>query len=121
MGLREMFDFDATLLRASVDPERVHAGLGGSPLPEVPAAVAPPSSLFDVLRVSAGVLGVLPHDYRCFRLFVHLARQLGFETVEIADTVGRTGRRVRQLLAQSEPLEELGVLSLTDPRLCCVP
>ncbi len=121
MGLREMLEFDATPLRAAVDAAEVHRRLGGASLPaETPGPHHRPS-LFDVLRVSAAVVGVLPDDHRCFRLFVHLAKHLGFDTGSIADTLDRTRRRIRQLRAQPEPLWALGAQYLVDERLCRIP
>jgi hypothetical protein len=74
-----------------------------------------------LLRVSAAVIGVLPSDRRCFRLFVHLARMAGWETVNLASALALTPRRVRQLAAEDEPDLPLALWAFDDPRLAIVP
>lgn len=81
----------------------------------------PPGDLSFLLRIAAAVLGVLPTDRRCFRLFVHLARALGFANAPLADVLALTVRRVRQLAAEVEPLLPLALLSVNDRRLARVP
>ncbi|MFT4623457.1 MAG: hypothetical protein ACI8PZ_002113 [Myxococcota bacterium] len=121
MGLREMSSFDPSALVARVDPAIVHARVGGRALPELRPQLAERPDLFSILRVAAGIRGVLPADRKCYRLFVHLARYAGWSTDAIAEMLDRTRRRVRQLHAEGEPLRAIGVVCLADPRLSCVP
>lgn len=77
--------------------------------------------LHGVLRVAAGVRGVLPADRSCFRLFVHLGRMLGFDTDELARALALTARRIRQLAAEGEPMLHSALACFADPRLAAVP
>lgn len=121
LGFRRAPFFDPGPALRRVDPRRVHAGCGGEPLP----AGWPPEGGFEqlstLLRVAGGVLGVLPADRRCFRLFVHLARARGWQTRDLAEALDLTGRRVRQLAAEPEPVLPLALATLGDPRLSRVP
>ena len=67
------------------------------------------------------LLGVLPADRRCFRLFVHLGNARGWSTQDLAAALALTARRVRQLKASPEPMLRVALMSLADPRLCVVP
>jgi hypothetical protein len=120
--LREAAFFRPTALRARVDARALHARLGGDALPD---GWPPPDyrveDLHLLLRVAGAVLGRLPADRRCFRLFVHLAKARGFRSQRVAAALALTTRRVRQLLAQPEPLADLGLLCLGDGRLRVVP
>jgi len=122
MGYRTAPFFDPADLAGRVDPGVVHRALGGGALPG--AGVVPPGggeSLSLLLRVAGGVLGVLPADRRCFRLFVHLARARGWRNDDIARALVLTVRRIRQLAAASAAELALGLQALSDPRLRRVP
>jgi hypothetical protein len=122
MGFREARFFDAKHLKRRVDPLIVHAAAGGTPLP---AGWPPPNGGFEdltlLLRISGGVLGVLPADRRCFRLFVHLARARGWDNATLAPALALTQRRIRQLARGHNEQLSLALQALGDPRLCCVP
>lgn len=113
---------DASALRARVDARRVHERCGGRALP---AGWPPPERSVEdldlLLRVAGAVLGVLPADRRCFRLFVHLARKRGHGTAALARGLALTKRRIRQLAATPEPMLDTALTTLADPRLCRVP
>jgi hypothetical protein len=114
--------YDAAALRGRVDVARVHAEAGGGALPDGwPPAKPDREPLAVLLRVSAAVLGVLPADRRCFRVFVHLARLRGWGTAQVAETLAVTPRRVRQLLTEPEPRVRLAVRTLGDPVLMRIP
>lgn len=120
--LRSAAFFDATALRARVDARAMHAVLGGDPLPEGwPPADFHVDNLPILLRVAGAVLGRLPADRRCFRLFVHLAKARGFRAAAVAAALSLTTRRVRQLLAEPEPLCDVALRCLADGRLRVVP
>ncbi len=119
---REAAFFDGKALRASVDARAIHAALHGEPLP----AGWPPSefrteNLPMLLRVSGAVIGLLPADRRCFRLFAHLAKARGFQAAHVARALALTTRRVRQLFAEPEPRVSLALIALSDMRLRVVP
>lgn len=118
MGYRSAPFFDLCL---DIDADAVHARCGGRSLPEPAAPPGGFESLSTLLRVAGGVLGVLPNDRRCFGLFVHLARERGWRTKELASALMLTGRRIRQLAATDQPRLELALAALGDPRLARVP
>ncbi|MFK7931458.1 MAG: hypothetical protein AB8H79_24985 [Myxococcota bacterium] len=113
--------YDAARLRSLVDPRTIHWKAGGQSLP----AGWPPNdgsvSLGVLLRIAAAVLGVLPADRRCFRLFAHAARSAGYDALSIASALALTPRRIRQLWAADEPALALALQHLGDPRLGNVP
>lgn len=114
--------YDAGVARGLVDPREVHRRLGGGALPDGwPPSHRPAQDVSLLLRVSAAVLGVLPADRRCFRMFCHLAKATGLTTDQAARALSVTGRRVRQLRAEPEPLLPLALLSLGHPALSRVP
>jgi hypothetical protein len=122
LAFRTATFYDARLLDGRVDPRDIHARCGGSPLPRGwPPGVGEPEPLSLLLRVAGAVLGVLPADRRCFRLFVHLARARGYAARDIAEALALTGRRVRQLAAESAEGLETALTCLGDPRLRRVP
>jgi hypothetical protein len=113
--------YDAGVLRRRVDGRLVHRDCGGRRLPRgwPPKGQAPELDL--LLRMAAAVSGRLPGDRRSFRLFAHLGRSAGRGTSELARALDLTPRRVRQLLAEDEPLLNVARRCLGDPRLCQVP
>lgn len=122
MGYRIADFYDPSVVRGRVNPLVVHRLAGGLGVP----AGWPPDhprreSLELLLRVAAGVLGVMPADRRCFRLFVHLGRARGWNTCDLARALALTGRRVRQLAVEPEDRLLVALRSLGDPRLCRVP
>lgn len=121
MGVRSAMAWDLTAVDGLVDPQRVHQLAGGTVLIDDKRVSRRPDSLGTLLRVTAAVLGVLPADRRCFRLFVHVAKDFGWSTRELADALTLTTRRIRQLAGADEPLVELAHTTLADPRLCRVP
>ena len=122
MGFREASFFDATRLRELAEPRTVHKLAGGAALPiGWPPAETGLEDLSFLLRVSGGVLGVLPADRRCFKLFVHLARARGWGNAEIAPALALTARRVRQLASGEEPRLHLALCAVGDHRLMQVP
>jgi hypothetical protein len=74
-----------------------------------------------LLRIAGGVAGVLPGDRKCFRLFVHLAKARGWQTVAVADALALTSRRVRQLASEREDRLPLAMASVGHPLLSRVP
>jgi hypothetical protein len=74
-----------------------------------------------LVRIAAGVLGMLPANRSTFRLVVHLGRALGYAVDQIAAALQLTSRRIRQLFADHEPLLEAALLHVADPRLGVVP
>ncbi len=122
LGFRHNASIDLASLEGRVEPRRIHALLGGEALPTGwPPPMAKRANLSRLLRVAAGVLGVLPADRRCFRLFVHLARHEGWLSGEIGDALALTARRIRQLGVQPEPNLPLARLTLGSPLLSVVP
>lgn len=121
LAVRHAAFFDASRLRASVDPRALHWAAGGRALPPGwppdPGVIPLPR----LLRISAAVLGVLPADRRCFRLFAHAARSAGYDAHSIGGALTLTPRRVRQLWAAQEPALLLALQHLADPRLSRVP
>jgi hypothetical protein len=114
--------YDASALDGRVDPRRVHVLAGGRHLPDgwpPPRDFREPLPL--LLRVAGAVLGLLPADRRCFRLFAHLALARGWFGRDVAEALSLTERRVRQLVAEAEPCLSLGLLYLVDARLGSVP
>ncbi|MCB9682847.1 MAG: hypothetical protein H6733_15375 [Alphaproteobacteria bacterium] len=120
MGFRQSDFYDPAVLGDRVDPQDVHARAGGGSLPSG-RVTEDGSGLDHMMRVSAAVLGVLPADRRCFRLFVHLARERGWQTAELARALMLTGRRIRQLAQGDEPLLDVAQAHLADRRLAHVP
>jgi len=123
LGFREAPFYDARILEGRICSRSLHENLGGRTVPK-PSAIPEKrnrESLTELLRVSGGVLGVLPADRKCFRLFAHLARKRGWRNMDIAYALSLTTRRIRQLLSQPEPQLGLAYLTLADPRLCRVP
>ena len=123
MGFREAPFYDATEIRKRIPIADLHENLQGRPCP---SPLEQPSgrgreSLGQLLRIAGAVLGVLPADRKCFRLFAHLARLRGWRNMDIAFALSLTGRRVRQLLSQPEPKLWLATVSLADARLAHVP
>lgn len=102
-----------------VDPFEVHRLAGGAPVSEARKLQDPPLGL--LLRVAGAVLGLLPSDRRCFRLFVHLARGEGHTVGSVARAIQLTERRIRQLQAEQEPALSLAQRSLRVPALRVVP
>ncbi len=122
MGFRDASFFDASRLRELVDARTVHALAGGTDLPMGwPPARGGLQDLSFLLRVAGGVLGVLPADRRCFRLFVHLARAQGWSTADLAPALALTHRRIRQLAVGDEPRLHLALHAVADRRLAVVP
>lgn len=121
LGYRQAEFFDATALRAQVDAAQVHDLAGGGPLPLAGRMDHLAAGLDDLLRAAAAVLGVLPANRRCFRLFVHLARAQGWANHELARALMLTGRRIRQLAQDDEPLLPVAEAHMCDTRLLRVP
>ena len=123
MGYRVAPFFDATEIRGRISASELHFNLQGRPCPSHSALPrgSGRESLSHLLRVSGAVLGVLPADRKCFRLFAHLAKLRGWRNMDIAYALSLTGRRVRQLLSQPEPRLWLATVSLADARLAHVP
>lgn len=123
LGFRTAPFFDRRVWAGRIDPRRVHVEAGGGPLPFgwPPDLDADPADLGLVLRVAGAVLGVLPADRACFRLFAHMSRALGVRQLDVAAALSLTPRRIRQLVAEPEPALRVGLLALSDPRLCVVP
>jgi hypothetical protein len=122
LGFRMGDAVDLARLEGRVDPRRIHAALGGEALPSGwPPPLAERANLTRLLRVAAGVLGVLPADRRCFRLFVHLARHEGWQSADIAGALALTTRRVRQLGVEPEPFLGLARVTLGSAALSNVP
>lgn len=115
MGVRRT-DFDLGPLLERVDPARVHRLAGGAKAAS-PRALPRRPALTWLLRVAADVLGLLPSDRRCFRLFVHLGKDRGWRNPELARALALTERRIRQLSAASEPALSLALGALRDPRV----
>lgn len=118
LGYRRSQFYDVDVLRRFIDPKRL-----------VPRSErycdswysAPKDDLSGLLRLSAGVLGVLPSHRRCFRLFVHVAREKGFSNRSIAAALTISARRVRQIASDPEPDLVLVYAALEDRRLAQVP
>lgn len=121
LGLRRAAFFDARPLVARVDATTVHDRCGGAPVTGMLPRVLRCPDLAFLLRIAAGVRGVLPADRRCFRLFVHLGLAEGFGTRAMAEALCLTPRRVRQLAAEPEPDLALAAAVLRDPHLSNVP
>jgi hypothetical protein len=122
LGFRYASFFDPRVVRQRVDPREVHARCGGEALPDGwPPPPAAPHEVSSLLRIAAAVLGVLPADRRCFRMFVHLSRAYGLRTGDIAHALALTPRRVRQLGAQAEPLLGVALTTAGHPMLSRVP
>jgi len=122
MGFRHASFYDVSRLRQLVDPRVVHRLAGGQDLPQGwPPASTGREDLSFLLRIAGGVLGVLPADRRCFRLFVHLARARGWENAALAPALALTRRRIRQLAVGQEESLAVALHAVGDQRLSCVP
>ncbi len=122
LAFRSAAFYRADVLEGRVDPREVHRLAGGVELPDGwPPPIAKRRSLGFLLRLAGAVLGVLPADRRCFRLFVHLARDGGFASVDMASALYVTPRRVRQLAAEDEPNLGLALRVMASSALCVVP
>jgi len=121
LGFRTATFYDPAVLDGRVDPHEIHRLCGGEPLPDGWPPPGGRESLSVLLRLAGAVLGVLPADRRCFRLFVHLARARGWGTSDLARALTLTTRRIRQLACLDEPLLPVAMTALGDPRLCRVP
>lgn len=123
LGFRVAPFFDRRVWAGRVDPRLVHAKAGGGDLPRG----FPPDLALDlrdvalVLRVAGSVLGVLPADRACFRLFAHTARAVGVRQLDAAAALALSPRRMRQLQREPEPRLPLALTALGDPRLRVVP
>ncbi|MEQ1567863.1 MAG: hypothetical protein ABMA64_19645 [Myxococcota bacterium] len=120
LGFRTASFYDASALAGRLEPRRVHRACGGARLPTTPAEAAA-VTLDLLLRLAGAVLGVLPADRKCFRLFVHLAKARGFATGAVASALALTERRVRQLAAEPEPGLGTALVALGSTSLCRVP
>jgi hypothetical protein len=120
LGFRVAAFYDPRDVVGRVDVGRI-ARLTDRHVVPAPRAPATNESLAYLLRVAASVLGVLPADRRCFRLFVHLAKARGWQTSFVADALTVTTRRIRQLAQDPEPLLPTAIEVLGDARLCRVP
>ena len=124
MGYRRSSTFSPTSPPDRGTVARVHARLGGGPVPSMPASEELDGSCTDLcvlLKTASSVLGVLPGDRRAFRLFVQLGRHLGWPTRSLAEALCLTRRRIRQLSAEPERHLELACLYLADERMRCAP
>lgn len=122
LGYRKAAFYDPSLLVGRIDVGEVQLRCGGPLLPDRwPPHEAPGEDLGYLLRLAGAVLGVLPADRRCFRLFVHLAKSCGWQTMEVARAIDVTTRRVRQLAADVEPQLAVALTSMADPHLSRVP
>lgn len=117
MGYRKASFYNPEVLHGRVDPSVIHRNLGGIDVPEREKRHQGRKTLNELLRISGAVIGVLPADRKCFRLFAHLAKQNGWRNMDIALALSLTSRRIRQLLSQAEPNLQLAHVSLSDPRL----
>ena len=113
--------YDASVLAHRVEPREVHRQAGGLDLPAGWPPAEGHESLNVLIRIAAATLGVLPAHRAGFRLFAHLCRDRGHDNDTIAHALCLTSRRVRQLIAQHEPLLSTAKISLNDPRLMCLP
>ncbi len=122
MCFRDASFFDASRLLEIVDPRVVHALAGGTTLPMGwPPVGGGIKDLSFLLRVAGGVLGVLPADRRCFRLFVHLALAQGWNTADLGPALALSHRRIRQLAVGEEPRLGHALHAVADWRLGLVP
>ena len=121
MGFRSAPFFDVSRLRELVDPRTVHWLAGGEHLPVGWPPAGGHEDLSFLLRIAGSVLGVLPADRRCFRLFVHLARARGWNNAALAPALALTPRRIRQLAVGTDEQLGLALQAIGDYRLSCVP
>lgn len=121
LSLRHATFFDGSALRAAADPRSIHWRAGGRALPPGWPPNPGATPLPKLLRIAAAILGVLPADRRCFKLFAHAARSAGHDAGSIAGALALTPRRVRQLWAAEEPALALALQHLADARLRRVP
>jgi hypothetical protein len=118
LGLRRAPFYDADIVRSFLDVDALAARYA---VPSAPAAPPAPGPIGHLLRVAAAVRGVLPGDRTSFRLFVHLARAAGVANDTLARALCLTERRIRQLIAEHEPMLGPALVTLADPRLAVVP
>lgn len=121
-GFRRAPFFHVDGLRAYVSRAEVEARLGSAD--HAPGSRRRPperAPLPELMRIAASVVGVLPSDRRCFRLFVHVARLSGWDCARLASALTLTPRRVRQLAAEEEPNLSLALTAVHDPWLAIVP
>jgi hypothetical protein len=122
LGFRSASFIDRAAIAGRVSPEVLHRALQGRSLPQLSEDDKPyRPGLVTLLRVAGAVLGVLPSDRRCFRLFSKMAGESGWSVHEIARSLNLTPRRIRQLWATEEPSVALGWLHVSDARLAVVP
>jgi hypothetical protein len=118
LGLRRAPFYDADVVASFLDRDALAARYA---LPVAPGQPPSPGPIGHLLRVAAAVRGVLPGDRTSFRLFVHLARAAGVANDTLARALCLTERRIRQLIAEHEPMLGPALLTLADPRLAAVP
>jgi hypothetical protein len=118
LGFRKASFYDPAALHRLITPAQLAAHVEEIPQDWCPA---PKEDLDFLLRLSAAVLGLLPSDRRCFRLFVHLGKARGFSSPELARALSLTVRRVRQLASEVEPDLALALGALSDRRAARVP
>lgn len=121
LGFRRADFFDAEPLLRLVDARAVHAELSHRAVPRRSPGQEHVESLDLLLRIAAAVLGVLPGDRRCFRLFAQVARHRGYRQVDVAHALALTARRIRQLERVEEPLVRTALWCVADPALRIVP
>ena len=122
LGFRSAPFIDRAAVASRLNPQVLHRALQGRSLPTVSEDDKPyRPGLVTLLRVAGAVLGVLPSDRRCFRLFSKMAGDSGWSVKEIARSLNLTPRRIRQLWATDEPSIALGWLHVSDARLAVVP
>lgn len=117
-GYRRARFYDASLLRDRIDLSHLAARLGA---PGRVVRAARKEDLPMLLRIASAVVGVVPGDRRCFRVFVHLGKARGWPTVALADALSLTSRRIRQLAGEAEERLPLALAALGDPLLSRVP
>ena len=121
LGFRRADFYDADVLLGQLDPNAVHARLSHRSVPRQAPPEQAIESLDLLLRVAAAVLGVLPGDRRCFRLFAQVARRRGHRQIDVAAALALTARRVRQLERLKDPLVSTAMRCVADPALRIVP
>ncbi|MEQ1502301.1 MAG: hypothetical protein ABMB14_08715 [Myxococcota bacterium] len=121
LGVRKAEFYDRAALDGRVDPKELARRLLSEPVPAARRPGVATGDLAYLLRIAAGVLGVLPGNRRCFRLFVHLAKAHCWSTYDIARALDLSTRRVRQLAGEVEPALGLALRTATDPQLSRVP
>jgi hypothetical protein len=115
LGFRRAGFYDPAVVAGRIDVHELHRRCGGERLP---SGWPPPGGHEDLallLRVAGAVVGVLPADRRCFRVFVHLARARGWGNAALADALSLSRRRVRQLASEREPRVDMALAALAGP------